>query len=292
MSDARHTFLMFAPDFCNAAYAEHPLYARVVELFEPPFKGRLPARPSSTRSGSSRSSSPSAAQWPHSTYMMPGGVTCPSTRPSSPSATRRSTRTRLVRGVGPWLHLRAVAGARDGRRLRRLAGGAGARDSALGVFTTFGRVDRPRSSSARGTPHLLSTGCYYDPERWQPPFEERPCLQPRRLLRRRARRRRAVPHELGRRAHAVLPVRRSRRAAPSVGERDGSGRRARRGVQLRKGDALRRPRRAARAAGGPRARGRPAHHLAVSRPRGRHLAAPVHPAAPAGRDAPGDAARP
>src|SRR3954453_14817073 len=41
MSDARHTFLMFTPDFCNDAYGDHPLYPRVMELFEPPFKGRL-----------------------------------------------------------------------------------------------------------------------------------------------------------------------------------------------------------------------------------------------------------
>ena len=41
MSDARHTFLMFAPDFCNEAYAEHPLHDRVTELFAPPFRGRV-----------------------------------------------------------------------------------------------------------------------------------------------------------------------------------------------------------------------------------------------------------
>ena len=63
MSDARHTFLMFAPDFCNPAYDDHPLYRRVLELFEPPFKGRLAAETveqhqarssgSSSRSGAS-----------------------------------------------------------------------------------------------------------------------------------------------------------------------------------------------------------------------------------------------
>jgi len=39
MSDARHTFLMFTPDFCNAAYRDHPLYSRVMELFEPTVQG-------------------------------------------------------------------------------------------------------------------------------------------------------------------------------------------------------------------------------------------------------------
>ena len=50
MSDARHTFLMFAPDLCNEAYAGHPLYERVVELFAAPFRGRI-ARPFLSTSG-------------------------------------------------------------------------------------------------------------------------------------------------------------------------------------------------------------------------------------------------
>ena len=41
MNDARHTFLMFAPDFCNPAYKRHPLYETLLGAFEPPFKGRL-----------------------------------------------------------------------------------------------------------------------------------------------------------------------------------------------------------------------------------------------------------
>src|SRR5262252_5051147 len=41
MSDARHTFMMFAPDFCNPAYRTNPLYPRAVELFEPPFRGSV-----------------------------------------------------------------------------------------------------------------------------------------------------------------------------------------------------------------------------------------------------------
>jgi Ni,Fe-hydrogenase I large subunit len=33
MNDARHTFLMFAPDFCNSAYQKHPLYETIREAF-------------------------------------------------------------------------------------------------------------------------------------------------------------------------------------------------------------------------------------------------------------------
>src|SRR5215469_3888593 len=41
MSDARHAFLMFAPDFCNTAYRDHELYSRILQAFEPPFKGEI-----------------------------------------------------------------------------------------------------------------------------------------------------------------------------------------------------------------------------------------------------------
>src|SRR3954451_216736 len=77
MSDARHTFLMFTPDFCNRAYRDHPLYPRVLELFEPPFKGRLAAETVEHTKRILAIVIAFGGQWQHSTYMMPGGVTCP-----------------------------------------------------------------------------------------------------------------------------------------------------------------------------------------------------------------------
>ena len=32
---------MFAPDLCNTAYASHPLYEKMLELFAAPFRGRI-----------------------------------------------------------------------------------------------------------------------------------------------------------------------------------------------------------------------------------------------------------
>ena len=77
MSDARHTFLMFTPDFCNAAYRGPPAVR--------PRAWSCSSRRS--RAGSRRETVESTkrilaiviafgGQWPHSTYMMPGGVTC------------------------------------------------------------------------------------------------------------------------------------------------------------------------------------------------------------------------
>ena len=35
MSDARQTFLIIAPEFCNRTYSHHDLYGQVMRLFEP-----------------------------------------------------------------------------------------------------------------------------------------------------------------------------------------------------------------------------------------------------------------
>jgi hydrogenase large subunit len=80
MSDARHTFLMFAPDFCNSAYKKHPLYETILAAFEPPFKGRLARETVQSSKHILGIIVEFGGQWPHSTYMMPGGVTCPLTR--------------------------------------------------------------------------------------------------------------------------------------------------------------------------------------------------------------------
>jgi hydrogenase large subunit len=49
--------------------------------------------------------------------------------------------------------------------------------SALGVFVRFTRsIGLHRLG--KGAPSLLSSGCYYDPEQWAPPFAHRPCLLP------------------------------------------------------------------------------------------------------------------
>ncbi|MFL5520576.1 MAG: nickel-dependent hydrogenase large subunit, partial [Gemmatimonadales bacterium] len=178
MSDARHTFLMFAPDFCNRAYREHPLYARAMELFEPPFKGRLAAEAVESTKRILAIVIAFGGQWPHSTYMMPGGVTC------ALDESKLAECTAAIDAYTEWYE-HAVLGCACEEWLSLTSAEAfdewleapANRDSALGVFTRFGR-SIGLQELGRGTPHLLSAGCYYDPERWQPPFSERPCLHP------------------------------------------------------------------------------------------------------------------
>jgi len=75
-SDIRQTFLFFVPDFLHSSYADHPLAGEVARAFEP-MKGKV------VRSalGVSRQLLGIVAlfggQWPHSSYMVPGGITRP-----------------------------------------------------------------------------------------------------------------------------------------------------------------------------------------------------------------------
>ena len=176
MSDARHTFLMFAPDFCNEAYREHPLYERVVELFEPPFKGRLAAETVEHTKRILAIVIAFGGQWPHSTYMMPGGVTC------ALDASKLDECSAAIDAYAEWYET-AVLGCpceewlalETAEDLDAWLEVPAHRDSGAGVFMRFGRAIG-LEELGKGTPHLLSSGCYYDPERWQPPFRERPCL--------------------------------------------------------------------------------------------------------------------
>jgi Ni,Fe-hydrogenase I large subunit len=177
MSDARHTFLMFAPDFCNEAYRDHPLHERVVELFEPPFKGRLAAETVENTKRILAIVIAFGGQWPHSTYMMPGGVTC------TLDESKLDECSAAIDAYAEWYERSVLGCTCDEWSALETAEDFDAwlevpahRDSAVGVFTRFGR-SIGLEELGKGTPHLLSAGCYYDPDRWQPPFSERPCLQ-------------------------------------------------------------------------------------------------------------------
>ena len=179
MSDARHTFLMFAPDLCNQAYREHALYDQVLTLFEPPFKGSVARQTVHHTKQILGIVIAFGGQWPHSTYMAPGGVTC-----SLNKLKLVQCLAALESYIG-WYE-KAVLGCSSGRWLSLktaddffhwLEQSEAHRESAVGLYARFGRsIGLHRTG--QGTPNLLSSGCYYDPEKWQPPFSERDCLQP------------------------------------------------------------------------------------------------------------------
>jgi hydrogenase large subunit len=179
MNDARHTFLMFAPDLCNKAYKDNPLYEQILASFAPPFQGTLARETVEHTKRILGVVISFGGQWPHSAYMMPGGVTCPLSR------SKLDECLALVDSYTAWYE-RSVLGCSSERWLAIktaeqfnawLEASESHRNSAVGLLTRFCRsIGLPRTGTA--TPNLLSHGCYYDPEIWQPASSELRCLLP------------------------------------------------------------------------------------------------------------------
>ncbi|MEW5721575.1 MAG: nickel-dependent hydrogenase large subunit [Thermodesulfobacteriota bacterium] len=73
-SDMRHGFLMFAVDFANPAYQDNPLYEEAVRRYEP-FRGETVIEVIRETKKVLGIVAVIGGQWPHSSYMVPGGVT-------------------------------------------------------------------------------------------------------------------------------------------------------------------------------------------------------------------------
>lgn len=179
MSDARHTFLMFVPDLCNKTYINHPLYEEALKLFEPPFKGSV-ARETVHHSKQILGTVIAfGGQWPHSTYMAPGGVTCPLNKlnlAQSLSAIESYAgwyeRSILGCSCERWLSLKTVDDFNHWLEQSRSH-----KESAVGLFARFGR-SIGLHKTGKGTPNLLSSGSYYDPETCDHSLSDRDCLEP------------------------------------------------------------------------------------------------------------------
>lgn len=157
-SDLRQTFLFFTPDFCHPLYASHPLAGEMAEAFAP-FKGSVARGCLQITRRILEVVALHGGQWPHSTYMLPGGVSQPATR-------RRLVETRdilatvrrwfedvvLGEDLATWLAVDNAADFFAGlKQSPKLA------QSALGRLTRFAwAIDLHRVG--RGSAHLLSYG--------------------------------------------------------------------------------------------------------------------------------------
>ena len=163
MNDARQTFVMFCPDFCHPAYRSHPLYEKMVTAFEPPIKGYF-ARQAVLRSkGMLGVITAFAGQWPHATYMAPGGVTCEVTaRRNWPSVRPRSTSTN--RGMRQRCWAVPVTSGWDFTDAEQFLGWLEEHpDTGAGLYAGFGR-SIGLQQLGQGSEYLLSCGCYPRPD--------------------------------------------------------------------------------------------------------------------------------
>jgi uptake hydrogenase large subunit len=110
-------------------------------------------------------------QWPHSSYMLPGGVVTPqdarrvlACRAALDEVIAWYEQRVIGASLDEWLDLDTADGLFEW--LERVGPAAGA----LGLMTRFTR-SLGMHKLGTGTPHLLSYGAWCDPERWGPPYD-------------------------------------------------------------------------------------------------------------------------
>jgi hydrogenase large subunit len=162
-NDLRQTFLFFTPDFCHPHYAEHPMAAEITESFTP-FKGSAVKGTLQQTRQLVGIVAMFGGQWPHSSYMLPGGVT-------QPANARRLIDSRdILTSVQAWFEETIIGGSLEewmslasGEELFDWIDQSPARSgSGLGRLTRFAR-SIGLDQIGRGTGHLLSYGVNPDP---------------------------------------------------------------------------------------------------------------------------------
>ncbi|HNC79165.1 MAG TPA: nickel-dependent hydrogenase large subunit [Rhodocyclaceae bacterium] len=170
-SDLRQSFLFFTPDLVHRRYADEPLFADVERAFAP-LKGRIVRGALGATRKILELVAIFGGQWPHSSYMLPGGITRGATARDLVDchdivAQAREWYEQDV--IGDTLeHWLALDSADAFFAWLDTAAPAG---SALGLLTQFARSIGLQHIGA-GAGHFLSAGSWHDPQRWQPPYGE------------------------------------------------------------------------------------------------------------------------
>jgi Ni,Fe-hydrogenase I large subunit len=171
-NDLRQTFLFFAPDFCNARYRDAPWFEAATQAFEP-FRGAIYRETLAATRRVVEIVAHFGGQWPHSSYMMPGGVT-------TPADLRRIVACRAILDeTQRWYEERVIGAALDDWLALDSADAYFAwletpkhAESALGLLTRVAR-ELGLHKAAGGASHMLSYGAWCDPDRWAAPHEAR-----------------------------------------------------------------------------------------------------------------------
>ncbi|MFZ2450321.1 MAG: nickel-dependent hydrogenase large subunit [Methylovulum miyakonense] len=175
-SDLRQSFLFFTADFCHPKYSQRGFYETARAAFLP-FKGSVHRGALEHSRHVVEIIALFGGQWPHSSYMLPGGVTAPANSRhiiDSLSILNKLTRWFEQDVVGTdldnWLALETADDF-----FSWLAAKDAHSDSAIGLFSLIGR-DIGLHRLGFGTPHMLSYGAYDDPDDAETPPPQRKHL--------------------------------------------------------------------------------------------------------------------
>lgn len=163
-SDLRQTFLFFTPDFCHPKYSSHQHYAELLDAFQP-FKGRMHIETLEHSRHIVEIVAIMGGQWPHSSYMLPGGVTTPlnikriiDSQSILDKLTRWFEKSVLGCELDTWLAIDSAEAL-----WHWLDQSESHRQGAIGLLTRISR-DIGLNRLGFGTPHMLSYGAYCDPD--------------------------------------------------------------------------------------------------------------------------------
>lgn len=162
-NDLRQTFLFFAPDFCNPRYRDRAWFAELTERFEP-FRGSIYRQTLAQSRKAVEIVAQFGGQWPHSSYMLPGGVTIP------PDLRRILACRAVLDDIQHWYE-QVIVGAPLDEWLALDSADAyfewletpAHADSALGLLSRCAR-SLGLHGMAAGTRHMLSFGAWCDPQ--------------------------------------------------------------------------------------------------------------------------------
>lgn len=100
-NDIRHSFFLFMPDAANRAYAKHALFAEANERYEP-WRGGATLQAVQETKKILEIIAILGGQWPHSSFMVPGGVV------SVPTASDITTSRNLLKNFRSWYEQRVL----------------------------------------------------------------------------------------------------------------------------------------------------------------------------------------
>lgn len=177
-SDTRQSFLMYTIDFCNPAYKDTKHYDEILEKFEP-FKGKIYSEVIGSTKKLLEIVAIFGGQWPHSSYMIPGGVTAlPNIRNIVQSIGIVDNYIKWYESVVLGCSLERWSAVKTMNDLHEwLNEKREHKHSGMGLFIRFGRSAELHKLGI-GKGNLLSYGNYFIPELWQPPFQTRHCYRP------------------------------------------------------------------------------------------------------------------
>ncbi|MBT3257396.1 MAG: Ni,Fe-hydrogenase I large subunit [Deltaproteobacteria bacterium] len=164
-NDLRHSFLLFTPDFAGPAYRGHPLYTEALKRYRP-IRGRSVVETVRQTKKIIEIIAILGGQWPHSSFMVPGGVV------SVPGQNDISQCRSLLANFRHWYERRVLgctlARWSDVRTPRDLGHWLHEkpehRESDLGFFIRFSREARLQELG-KGHDRFISYGAYEMPAR-------------------------------------------------------------------------------------------------------------------------------